>query len=227
MSRLTTEELRSRLALDYRAMRSLRGPALGRVEAYASALDMGPRREASDAEGLRGLATAYRVEFRFRMLLSADRELRAARAVFAVPAHGYPFAAPRVHFEPGAVPFSPHVQAESGFVCLGDAWSAARGHWLLANLVVHVMRLANFDEPCTRDGFSHEAVAYANGILRGRPLNPGLDYPVLDERVTHSGAAPGAPAVLDAPASLFRPSSGFAARRPPGPADAGFRRRDP
>lgn len=209
MSRLPLAKLRTRLALDYRSMRSLRGAALGRVEAFVSALDLRRGREASESDGAAGLATVYRVEFRFRMLRAPGLELPRARAVFEVSAQGHPFEAPRVLFEPGAVPFAPHVHEHSGAVCLGPAWNDAAGNWLLPNLVVHVMKLANYDEPCTRDGFSLAAIAYARSTLRGRPLDPGLDYPVVDERVTHSGSGP------LRELTLFRPSSGFAPRAPP------------
>lgn len=208
MSRLPLAKLRSRLALDYRAMHSLRGATLGRIEAFVSPLDLERRREATDAEGLDGLATVYRVEFRFRMLLTPDRELQQARAIFETSPHGYPFVAPRVAFASDAIPFSPHIQRGSGMVCLGEAWTRARGNWLLPHLVIHVMKLANFDEPCTRDGFDRNAVNYARYTLEGRPLNPDLDYPVVDERITHSGSVPAA----DPPAPVFRRSSGFAPR---------------
>lgn len=226
MARLTPEELRSRLALDYRAMRTLRGVALGPVEAFVSPLDLALGREADDAKGLRGVVTVYRVEFRFPMLRSPGSLLHRARAVFEVPSHGYPFESPRVCFETDAIPFSPHIRQDVGIVCLGGAWPEARGNWLLANLVVHVMKLANFDEPCTRDGFSYEAVRYAREVLRGRPLNPDLDYPVLDERVTHSGAGPEPEPEPEPPVALFRRSSGFAPRPSFGaPEELSFRRR--
>jgi hypothetical protein len=126
--------------------------------------------------------------------------------------------------ERDAIPFCPHVRPVTGHVCLGEAWQLAEGNWLLANLVIHVMKLVNFDEPCTLDSFSQEAFDYALGALAGRPLNPDLDYPVMDERETHSGVAPDA--IL--PGSIFRRSTGFAPRpllvasAPPA-----FRRRSP
>jgi hypothetical protein len=209
MSQLTLEDLRSRLALDYRAMRSLRGSTIGRIEAFVSPLDLVSGREATEAQGLAGLATAYRVEFRFPMRRSAREGLHRARAVFQVTSHAYPFAEPFVGFERDAIPFAPHIAPSTGHVCTGDAWLLAQGHWLLANFVIHVMKLANYDEPRTKDTFSQEAFDYAHGVLHGEPLNPDLDYPVIDEQVTHSGAPP-TPVV---PESSFRRSSGFAPRQ--------------
>ncbi len=224
MSQLSLEALRARLALDYRTMRSLRGAALGRVEAFASPLDLASGREATEAQGLAGFATAYRIEFRFPMRRSAHEALHRARVVVSVTSRDYPYAEPFVAFERDAIPFCPHVRPVTGHVCLGEAWRVAEGNWLLANLVIHVMKLVNFDEPCTLDSFSQEAFDYARRVLAGRPLNPDLDYPVMDERVTHSGGSPDA--LL--PASVFRRSTGFAPRpllvasAPPA-----FRRRSP
>jgi hypothetical protein len=212
MARLSLEDLRSRLALDYRAMRSLRGSTIGRIEAFVSPTDLAAGREAAEAQGLAGLATVYRVEFRFPMRWTRFLPLFSTRVIFQISPHDYPFGEPSAAFERGAIPFAPHVSAESGVVCTGAAWGDANGNWLLANLVVHVMRLANYDEPCTRHGLNSAAVAFANGSLGGRPLHPDLDYPVLDERVTHSGAVPTPAAVT----SLFRRSSGFAPRPVPG-----------
>ncbi len=206
MVQLSLEALRARLALDYRAMRSLRGETLGRVEAFVSPVDILPRREATHAQGLAGLVTAYRVEFRFPMLRSHRRTMQWARAVFRLPTVGYPFAEPTVAFDP-LFPFAPHISHESGAVCTGGAWGAAQGTWLVANLVIHVMKLVNFDEPFTEGGLNGHAVRYARRELDGQPLNPGLDYPVMDERVTHSGT----PAPV-APGALFRRSTSPAPR---------------
>lgn len=206
MGQLTLEGFRSRLALDYRTMRSLRGAALGRIEAFASPLDLASGREATEAQGLAGLVTTYRVEFGFPMRRTAREALPRARVVLSVSSRDYPCVEPAVAFERDAIPFCPHVRPVTGHVCLGEAWRLAEGNWLLANLVIHVMKLVNFDEPCTLDGFSQEALDYARGTLAGRPLNPDLDYPVMDERETHSGT----PSVVSG--GFFRRSSDVATR---------------
>ncbi|MDB4928272.1 MAG: hypothetical protein JWM10_756 [Myxococcaceae bacterium] len=204
MHRLTPDELRSRLALDYRAMRSLRGPTIGRIEAFASPLDVDVRRGVTDAEGLAGLATVYRVEFRFPMWRAAHRTLYRARVVLCIPTNAYPFAEPTVTFE-RPVPFAPHIQKWSGHVCTGSAWYAAQGNWLIANLVIHVMRLTNCDGPCAREGLNRQAL-----LLMTAPLNPDLEYPVVDDRVTHSGVVtPGAAVPF-----VARRPGGFAPRAP-------------
>ncbi|MDB4928271.1 MAG: hypothetical protein JWM10_755 [Myxococcaceae bacterium] len=225
MSPLTIQDLRSRLALDYRAMRSLRGHTIGRIEAFASPLDVAARREVTEAQGLAGLATVYRVEFRFPMLRSAREGLPRAFAIFQATSRDYPYAEPSVGFERGSIPFAPHIAPGSGHVCLGEAWRVANGQWLLVNLVLHVMRLANFHEPATLDSFSQEAFDYANHVLQGTPLNPDLDYPVIDEEVTHASEEPTRISPVNA-GSLFRRSSGFAPRmQPAASAPPAFRRR--
>jgi hypothetical protein len=70
---------------------------------------------------------------------------------------------------------------------------------LAAQLVVHVMRLFNCDEPDREHygGWNPAAVQYWRTVLGTRPLNPDLRYPVLPAEVTHA---------VDDDSSAFRPA---------------------
>lgn len=191
MARLTRAEYRSRLAFDASLMRRLSSPHLGAIRAYASAQDLQRGRLATDAEERDGHALVWTVEYRFRMLAARERPLERAVARFDLAAAGdmYPYQPPNVVFE-GAAPYCPHVSPATGVVCIGRGWQQADGRMLLPQLVQHVMRLVNFDEPMPKDGNNGDALAYWQSVLRGRPLDPALEYPQLPVDIFMSAPPP-------------------------------------
>ncbi len=217
MPRLTPAELRSRLAFDYRALAGLSRESIARIEAYGSIDALCRRSRLSAAAAERWSATAYLVEYRFTHLVGRGREASCATAVFDLAAEGnYPFTTPTAAFVSRPVPWTPHVHPASGIVCLGDGWARASGGMLLAQLVVHVMRLMNFDEPrATFEAlWNASADAYWHLELGRRPYLSDLRYPRLPVEVTH-GVADGACAFRaadadDAPGAggMFRPAGG-------------------
>ncbi|MGB8294690.1 MAG: hypothetical protein WCG85_04620 [Polyangia bacterium] len=100
----------------------------------------------------------------------------------------YPFSDPAAICLGAPLPWSPHFHPSSGTVCLGDAWRSAQGRMLAGQIVVHIMRLLNFDEPDQEryGGWNPPAVRYWRSILGTRPLHPDLQYPVLPAEVTHA-----------------------------------------
>jgi hypothetical protein len=71
---------------------------------------------------------------------------------------------------------------------------------LAAQLVTHVMRLLNCDEPdrgSEYGGWNPAAAHHWRTVLRKRPLNPDLRYPVLPADITHA---------VDDEKSGFRPA---------------------
>lgn len=175
-ARLTPPQLRDRLALDYRVMRGLESPHIGSVRAFHGTA----RRELSHEEGLRGMADRYVVELEMPIHRAPGNLVERATLLLSLRTGGnYPFHAPFAQIVSRPVPFSPHVHPGSGSVCIGPGWSRARGRMLAAQLVIHVMRVLNFDEPATNDGFSRDAFHYATVTLGGRPFTPSLRYPTL------------------------------------------------
>lgn len=192
MASLTPVELRSRLAFDYRVMMGLRSPALGAVRAFASEADLRAGREVTTAQGERGGAVLYLVEYRFPILTGPGQTVEGATARFNLLAGpNYPYSRPTVEVVSRPLPWSPHVLPGPGTVCLGEGWVLARGRMLAGQLVGHVMHLLNFDEPDRGPGyhgFSTEAIKYWREVLGGRPLHPDLPYPLLPSAITHGVA---------------------------------------
>lgn len=192
MGKLDPKQLRSRLAFDHRVATSLVSPALGPVTAYTSA-DAGGR-EVSPEEGAAGAATCFVVEYRFPVLAGAGKHTPVTRVRFDLLAGGnYPFSAPVPQVLSRPLPWSPHVHPANGFVCLGAGWARARGRMLLGELIVHVMRILNCDEPDRGPdyvGWNADAIRYWRTVLGRKPLHPDLAYPDLPAEVTHGVTDP-------------------------------------
>jgi hypothetical protein len=205
MPRLTPAEQRSRLAYDYKVMRGLDGRSLDSWRGFVSHADAAAGVEATPAQGAAGLVTLYSVTFASSMLSAPDVRLRKATALFDLLAGGnYPSSPPAVQFTSQPLPFCTRVAPGSGIVCIGSGWTEARGHMLLAQLVVHTLRLVNFDEPAGGDaGLNHVAYSYWQTALRGRPLDPDLVYPTMAEETTHEVVPAERVAVVEA--TGFRP----------------------
>ena len=58
---------------------------------------------------------------------------------------------------------------------------------LLAQLIIHVARLLNFDEPPLQgdDGWNPDAARYWERKLRYGPVDPSVSYPCLPIELTH------------------------------------------
>ncbi len=186
MARLTPAEQRDRRGWDYEIVRKLASPHLGSVRAFAGDSGQGTRREVTEAEGLAGRATQYVVEYHFETLAGPNDWLSRSVAQFDLEAGGsYPHTKPAVTFVSRPIPWCPHVKPVTGVVCLGEGWVQAQGQMLLAQLIVHVMRLLNYDEPSPKDGYNAPALVYFRDVLHGRPLHPELVYPRLPSELTH------------------------------------------
>jgi hypothetical protein len=191
VSRLTPEQLRSKLVFDSKLMRSLASRHFGPVRPYASALDARARRELTPEAERAGHATVYDVTYRFPIKVSRTATTESATARFDLLAGGnFPMTAPLVCFVSQPVPWSPHVDP-SGVVCIGKGWNSR----LTAHLAIHVMRLVNFHEPPPADGYAGynaEAIAWWKTVLGYRPLYPDLEYPVVPAALTHGSEPQGA-----------------------------------
>jgi len=216
MARLSPAQVRTRLAFDYSVMLGLRSGALGAVLPFVSDEALKDGREATPQEGNAGRARLYLIEYRFPILISATRTIPSVRVKLDLLGGGsYPDSSPIVTCLGAPFPWSPHVHPASGLVCRGDGWENAKGKILAAHLVVHVMRLFNFDEPYKEHygGWNPPAIEYWRRVLGTRPLHPDLHYPVLPAKITHAaedasnGFRPvgeGIPALPEA--RRFRPS---------------------
>lgn len=212
--KLETAELASRLAYDLEVVSELRSPALGDIRAYASEEDRraGRRLDPSNTGGRK--AIVYIVDFRFPVLVSATETTPLVTVHFDLLSGGnYPYTAPWTTVISRPMPWSPHVQPNEGTVCIGEIWRDGRGKMLLADLIIHVMRVLNFDEK-DRDplyvGWNPAAIAYWRKTMGRKPLHPDLEYPVLPTHLTHGMPEP------DCSFTAISRDDGFA---PVGPAD--------
>lgn len=189
MARLSPADLRGRLKYDFEVIEGMCSPHLGPIQPFLSDRDLEAGVPAAPSMCTAGLARLYMVEYRFPILVGEGKTIPSVRAKFDLLAGGnYPFSPPTVTCIGTPLPWSPHFHPSSGLVCLGDGWSHRRGHMLAAQLIVHVARLLNFDEPERSGeygGWNFAAANYWRTVLKKRPLNPDLEYPVLDARVTH------------------------------------------
>jgi hypothetical protein len=177
------DDLRSRLRHDYQVVTLMRSPLMV-VEAYQSVDDLNTRRNAiqSIAEG--HLATYYRVDYHIKTLIGRGLYSDMTTVKFDLFAdNDYPLSEPVCKVIDSPMPWSPHFDDEDAPICTGDGWKEAEGHMLLGELMVHVAKLLNFDEPPYKDptyvGWNGEAIRYWESVLGRQPITKNLPYPVL------------------------------------------------
>ncbi len=186
MERQTTldaDDLRSRLKLDYQVVKLMRSPLM-MAEAYRDVDDVRARRDPILSEDEGHLATHYRVDYHIRTLVGPGRYSNKTTIHFDLFANDdYPFSEPSGFVIDSPYPWSPHFSDTDGWVCIGPIWEQAHGNLLLGQLLVHVAKLLNFDEPEYAEehygGFHPDAVEYWETELGRRPLTKNLPYPPL------------------------------------------------
>lgn len=189
MATLSPELAIARRRLDYRAMAALTSPTLASV----TALDAGGKALTRE-EGERGRATVFIVEYAMKFLTGPGTTGDRVKVRFDLSlSKDYPLTPPDVRVISQPLPWSPHVLATVGSVCIGEIWSNARGAMLVAHLVGHVAKaVLNCDEPdrgAWYGGWNAEAVKYWRDTMNRQPLVAGVHYPTPPAEVTHPGSA--------------------------------------
>lgn len=206
MARLTETERRGRRALDYRLACAMRGNDIVSLWAYAGHKPLQKGQVIDEASGEAGRATHYLAELRFPVLVGAAKTTKKTLVTLDISKEGYPFAEPMVQVVSRPLPWSPHVSS-GGLVCIGEGWRLARGRMTLVDLLIHVMRILNCDEPDREPGYTGwnaEAVSYWRTKMNKQPLTPGLPYPVAPVEITHG-------VTTDGSAAAFAPVVGHGA----------------
>ncbi len=218
--KLDAAELASRLQYDLEVVSELRSPALGEIRAYASDDDWRAGRRLDASNTGERQATVYVVDYSFPVLVSAAETTPKVTVHFDLLAGGnYPYTAPWTAAVSRPTPWSPHVHPNEATVCIGEIWRDARGKMLLADLIVHVMRILNFDETergLEYGGWNSAAINHWRRVLKRKPLHPDLAYPVLPTHLTHGMPEPDcsfSPVSCDETLSGFAPSSPSTQRR--------------
>lgn len=229
--RLNADALERRLRLDESTM------AL--VNVNLAPIRVTAHRSAADARsGVRPIASGsgaapehYRVIYEFETLRGPGLRHRPTIVHFDLMANGsYPFSEPICRTVGEVTPWTPHFH-EVYPICIGAGWpkqtAPDAGEALAVDLVRHIAKLLNFDEPLPAAGYSGyngPAIDWWRKQNRCRPLNPGLLYPNIDPNEPDGGSA----AVVRRTATPVRSPIGtrFAgagpARAVPGPAERRF-----
>lgn len=184
MRKLTAEQLRTRLKMDYQLVVKMRSPLMT-ITAYRNADDLNNRRNPIVSEEEGHLATHYLVDYYIRTLVGPDEYSDKTSVKFDLLANGnYPYTIPGCYVTSSRLPWTPHFKAGNIPICTDyDMWEAAKGRLSLAHWVIHVAKLLNFDEiPRTENygGFNPDAARYWREKLKMQPLTP-LEYPPLPD----------------------------------------------
>jgi hypothetical protein len=177
----------SRLRFDYQVVTAMSSPLM-EVEAYRSLDDLQARRNPVQSVDEGHLATYYRVEYNIKTLSGLGRYSNKTTISYDLFGdNDYPKSEPVCFVISKPIPWSPHFHPETGKVCIGPAWEKSEGHMLLGELMAHVARLLNFDEPKYDDpdygGWVPEAVDYWEAELSRQPITKNLPYPILPDLV--------------------------------------------
>jgi hypothetical protein len=189
MPRYSPEELTQRLRLDERTMALVNlDPAPVSVSAHRTAADA----YAGTNPVTPGTAGAppehYRVVYDFPTLIAKGRFHRPTVVHFDLLGNGgdgYPFAEPICRVVGDQVPWTPHFHRVHP-ICIGAGWRTD-GKTLAVDLLVHVQKLLNFDEPKPTpgyDGWNADAIRWWTREHGCKPLDPSLRYPVVDPNRT-------------------------------------------
>jgi hypothetical protein len=200
-------DLESRLRFDYQVVTAMRTPLLT-AEAYRSWDDLEERRDPILSVNEGHLATYYRVEYNVTTLAGRGSYSKKTTVSFDLLSdhNNYPAKEPACFVISEPIPWSPHFHPKSGEVCLGDIWPESDGNMLLGELMTHVARLLNFDEPEYKQrnygGWNPEAVNYWVNERDRQPITRELRYPILPDLVYldaettgEAGAAPEQPKI--------------------------------
>jgi hypothetical protein len=181
IQRLTAQELRNRLQLDYRVCYYMFGfNTVLSGEAYQSTEDMERRRNVITSPDRGYLAKRYRVDFHVKTLIGPGQFAEVTTIGFDLDMRNYPYEEPATWIISSHVPYSPHFKRRTP-ICIGEIWQRSNGHMLLGQLFVHIAKLLNWDERIRNNytGWNPEAIEYHNQFYQGRPINAGLQYPML------------------------------------------------
>ncbi len=170
-----------RLRLDFASSRAVTHGCVRSVTVYSDAT----RKQEVRSEEQAAIARYYVVDYQVEAL-TQDRSLHKGflvsfdiDAVFDEYPHSGAF--PRTTCISNPRPWHHRVYPSSGLFCTGESPDPAL---LLGHHIIHVAKLLNFDEPWDKDhdrGYNPTAYEEYKRRWGGRPINPRLAVPVLDE----------------------------------------------
>lgn len=177
----------SRLRLDERTMALINiDPAPIRVSGHRNAPDAKTGANAI-VPGSGPVPEHYRVIYGFDTLSGPGIRQKPTVVHIDLLANGnYPFSEPVCRTVGKVTPWTPHFHHVYP-VCIGAGWpqqaSTEAGRSLAVDLVLHIAKLLNFDEPAPKPGYhgyNEAAIDWWRTEHGCRPLNPALRYPNID-----------------------------------------------
>lgn len=180
---LTGQSLAERQEFDLRVLDGMRCETFD-FEGYRTIADLQARRRASNGPGAGAGVTRYRWTFRIPTHVSRGKLVPVTEIGVSTDVADYPRMPPQTWIISDHVPWSPHFR-KGAPVCIGDElWKPTGGHITLGELAINVAHLLNWDEKGRGPGYvgwNGAAIDYHQSHYGGRPINPGLRYPVLPE----------------------------------------------
>lgn len=183
MPSLNPEDLRARLQFDYQVVMRMRSPLM-QVAAYRGLGDLKALRNPITSVDEGHLATHYLVDYRVKTLVG--RSIYSDQTVMRVDVlagTNYPYSEPVCWvLDNCKMPWSPHFLRGRPICTEAKWWKAAEGAMLLGQLLVHVAKLLNFDEPPRESwytGYNKEAIDYWRDVLGHQPITKNFPYPQL------------------------------------------------
>lgn len=192
-------ELAERRAFDLRVLSDMRCAAFG-FEAYRTMSDLEHRRSMVTGRDAGADVTKYRWLFRIRTHISRDGFAPQTEIGVNTDVTDYPREPPGTWILSAHVPWSPHFMRNAP-VCIGpELWAPTGGHITLGELAINIAHLLNWDEAGRGPGYAgynRAAIEHHQRFYGGKPIDPGLSYPVLPAWL--AGEEPAAPSfeILD------------------------------
>jgi len=213
MVSLSPIQRRQRLTFDYRITQSIHSP-LVKITAFRSAADLQGKRLAITSVEEGGKATHYLLDCRIKSLVGRGKHHdRFAISVDLLAGGNYPFTKPVSDVISEPRPWSPHF-TKGAPICVGEFWEQQKGHATLGHLIIHLLKLLNFDEPPREQsygGYNADAAAYWRDVLHHQPITPRLKYPVISRKNLEPDEETASKAAFRAltkspPSGLFKPA---------------------
>ena len=178
---MNQRELAERRIFDFRVLNDMRCETFD-FEAYRTMSDLEQRKRIVTDPADSAAVSKYRWNFQVPTHISRTQLAPQTEIGINTDVTDYPRQPPSTWILSPHVPWSPHF-LRGAPVCIGDElWGPTGGHITLGDLAIHIAHLLNWDEKGRGRGYvgwNGEAITHHQTAYRGRPINPGLIYPML------------------------------------------------
>lgn len=178
---MNRRDLADRRAFDLKVLSDMRCDTFD-FEAYRTGADLDSRRARVTDPSAGADVTHYRWIYRIRTHISKTSFSSVTEIGVSTDVTDYPRQPPGTWVISDDMPWSPHFRKGSP-VCIGsEIWGPRDGHIVLGELAIHIAHMLNWDEIGRGPGYvgwNPAAIEHHRDFYGGKPINPGLAYPVL------------------------------------------------